>query len=132
MSKITRVEIIDETGRIFSRRNQHVDISMQDDGQTMKVFIKHQHIKEVSTVIELQSVAKVEISLALRLEWLNVNKAVKKNYVLEDLYDLAFNTPNDESFNNTDHIVISACRDEARNLHKYIKGLDVDMVQLHT
>ena len=40
MDKITRVEIIDETGRVFSRWNQHVDISMQDDGQTMKVFIK--------------------------------------------------------------------------------------------
>jgi hypothetical protein len=38
-SKITRFEVIDENGRVYTRRNCKVELSYQDDGRTLKVFI---------------------------------------------------------------------------------------------
>lgn len=37
--KITRFEVIDETGRALTRWNVSVMLSLQDDGRTLKVFI---------------------------------------------------------------------------------------------
>jgi len=37
--RVTRVEVIDETGRAYSRRNVYVRAMCQDDGRTLKLFI---------------------------------------------------------------------------------------------
>jgi hypothetical protein len=37
--KITRFEVIDENGRVCTRHNCNVELSYQDDGRTLKVFI---------------------------------------------------------------------------------------------
>jgi hypothetical protein len=42
--KVTRVEIIDENGRSYTNfdPNNKVELSFQDDGRTLKVFISNQ------------------------------------------------------------------------------------------
>ena len=37
---LTRIEVIDETGRAYVRRGVSVTLSYQDDGRTLKVFVK--------------------------------------------------------------------------------------------
>jgi hypothetical protein len=37
--RVTRVEVIDETGRAYSRWNVYVRAMCQDDGRTLKLFI---------------------------------------------------------------------------------------------
>ncbi len=37
--KVTRFEVIDKDGRAYVRRNVKVELSLQDDGRTLKVFI---------------------------------------------------------------------------------------------
>ena len=39
-SKVTRFEVIDENGRAYTNQNCKVELSYQDDGRTLKVFIK--------------------------------------------------------------------------------------------
>ncbi len=39
-SKVTRVEVVDETGRVYSKWNCSIELSYQDDGRTLKVFVK--------------------------------------------------------------------------------------------
>jgi hypothetical protein len=42
-SKVTRFEVIDENGRVYVKNslyNCHLELSYQDDGKTLKVFIK--------------------------------------------------------------------------------------------
>lgn len=39
MSAVTRIEVIDETGRVYVRWGVHVEVDMQDAGRTMKVFV---------------------------------------------------------------------------------------------
>jgi hypothetical protein len=39
-SKVTRLEVIDETGRVYSKWDCSVELSYQDDGKTLKVFVK--------------------------------------------------------------------------------------------
>ena len=39
ISKVTRFEVIDENGRVCTRHNCNVELSYQDDGRTLKVFI---------------------------------------------------------------------------------------------
>lgn len=38
--KVTRVEVIDETGRVFTRWNTSIELAYQDDGRTLKVFVQ--------------------------------------------------------------------------------------------
>ena len=38
--RLTRIEVIDETGRAYVRRGVSVTLSYQDDGRTLKVFVK--------------------------------------------------------------------------------------------
>ena len=40
-SKVIRVEVIDDTGRAYVNRNPDnvVEVQLQDDGKTLKVFI---------------------------------------------------------------------------------------------
>ena len=42
--KVTRVEVIDEDGRSYTNfdPNNKVELSFQDDGKTLKVFISNQ------------------------------------------------------------------------------------------
>jgi hypothetical protein len=40
MKEITRFEVIDETGRAYTRYNCHIELSVQDEGRTLKVFVK--------------------------------------------------------------------------------------------
>ena len=41
--EITRVEIIDSTGRAYTQYNvAEVQMSIQDDGRTMKIFLKNE------------------------------------------------------------------------------------------
>jgi hypothetical protein len=42
--KVTRVEVIDEEGRSYVNwdENNKVELSFQDDGKTLKVFISNQ------------------------------------------------------------------------------------------
>jgi hypothetical protein len=37
--RVDRFEVIDETGRLLTRRPVHVELSYQDDGRTLKVFL---------------------------------------------------------------------------------------------
>lgn len=37
--KLTRLEVIDETGRVLTRRPCAVELSVQDGGTTLKVFV---------------------------------------------------------------------------------------------
>jgi hypothetical protein len=37
---VTRFEVIDESGRVYIRLHTHVDVSLQDNNRTLKVFIK--------------------------------------------------------------------------------------------
>jgi len=39
-SKITRFEVIDEKGRVYTNNNCKIELSYQDDNRTLKVFIK--------------------------------------------------------------------------------------------
>ena len=38
-SKVTRFEVIDENGRVYTSKDCKVELSYQDDGRTLKVFI---------------------------------------------------------------------------------------------
>lgn len=40
---VTRFEVIDETGRVFTRWNTSIQLSYQDDGRTLKVFVEKSH-----------------------------------------------------------------------------------------
>ena len=39
-SKVTRVEVVDESGRVYSQWDCSVELSYQDDNRTLKVFVK--------------------------------------------------------------------------------------------
>jgi len=39
-SKVTRFEVIDENGRVYVAKDCKVELSYQDDGRTLKIFIK--------------------------------------------------------------------------------------------
>lgn len=41
--KITRFEVIDENGRVYVAKDCKVELSYQDDGKTLKVFIKNKN-----------------------------------------------------------------------------------------
>jgi hypothetical protein len=38
-SKVTRFEVIDENGRVYTKHNCTLELSYQDDSRTLKVFI---------------------------------------------------------------------------------------------
>jgi hypothetical protein len=38
-SKVTRFEVIDENGRVYTKHNSKIELSYQDDGRTLKVFV---------------------------------------------------------------------------------------------
>lgn len=38
--RVTRFEVIDEKGRAYVRWEARIELSYQDDGRTLKVFVK--------------------------------------------------------------------------------------------
>jgi hypothetical protein len=40
LAKVTRLEVIDETGRIVVKYDVKVKLDYQDDGRTLKVFVE--------------------------------------------------------------------------------------------
>jgi hypothetical protein len=40
LPNVTRIEVIDETGRVYVRRSVDVAISQQDNHRTLKIFVK--------------------------------------------------------------------------------------------
>lgn len=40
LSKVTRIEVIDEGGRAYTRWNVSLEESIQDDGRIMKIIVK--------------------------------------------------------------------------------------------
>lgn len=55
-NKVTRVEVIDHTGRAYTNWNVHnkVLISMQDDDRTLKIFIdrKEEEVEDESKEVQ--------------------------------------------------------------------------------
>lgn len=45
LDSITRFEVIDETGRVYSNRPCTVQVSIQDKGRTMKVFVNKRSVE---------------------------------------------------------------------------------------
>lgn len=39
IDKVTRFEVIDNDGRVYSKWDIQIDLSLQDDGRTLKVFV---------------------------------------------------------------------------------------------
>lgn len=39
LEKVTRLEIIDETGRAYVVNKAKLELSLQDDGKTLKIFV---------------------------------------------------------------------------------------------
>jgi hypothetical protein len=37
--KVTRLEVIDDTGRVYTKWNALIELSLQDAGRTLKVFV---------------------------------------------------------------------------------------------
>ena len=37
--RVTRVELVDEEGRVVIRHNVAVELAFQDDGRTLKIFV---------------------------------------------------------------------------------------------
>lgn len=46
LADVTRVEVIDETGRAYTRWRVSVELSTQDQGRTLKMFVKPAHQDE--------------------------------------------------------------------------------------
>jgi len=40
LDKITRFEVIDDTGRVYSKWDCSIEPRFQDDGRTLKIFVK--------------------------------------------------------------------------------------------
>lgn len=38
--KVTRFEVVDELGRAYTRLGVNIKLSLQDEGRTLKVFVK--------------------------------------------------------------------------------------------
>lgn len=39
LSRVTRFEVIDKSGRVYVRKQVKLEMSLQDDGRTLKVFV---------------------------------------------------------------------------------------------
>lgn len=42
--KVTRIEVIDETGRAYVRYGVRVELDLQDEGRTLKVLVKPEEV----------------------------------------------------------------------------------------
>lgn len=51
--KVARFEVIDETGRAMVKYGVSVKLSYQDDGRTLKVFLKDKNLEDKQNELEL-------------------------------------------------------------------------------
>jgi hypothetical protein len=57
--EVTRVEVITDDGREFVRYDCHnVQLSLQDDGRTLKVFLKQEQISEEENEVRFKECLK--------------------------------------------------------------------------
>ena len=57
--EVTRVEVITDDGREFVRHDCHnVQLSLQDDGRTLKVFLKQEQISEEENEVRFKECLK--------------------------------------------------------------------------
>lgn len=40
LSDVNRIEVIDKNGRVYVKYNKQVEVLLQDNGTTLKVFVK--------------------------------------------------------------------------------------------
>ena len=52
VSRVTRVEVIDENGRVYTRWNCGVEASLQDDGRTLKLFVKAMELAPAADAVD--------------------------------------------------------------------------------
>ncbi len=43
LENVTRIEVIDESGRAYSKWDCKVEVSVQDGGRTLKLFVENEH-----------------------------------------------------------------------------------------
>lgn len=48
LSAVTRLEVIDEVGRVYSRWDVRIDPELQDDGRTLKLFVSHRRPNDLA------------------------------------------------------------------------------------
>lgn len=58
--KVTRIEVIDENGRSYTNWSEYnsVELSIQDNGKTLKIFIKNDKPKSLSENKNLNETVK--------------------------------------------------------------------------
>jgi len=59
MKSITRLEVIDEKGRAYVNTNCEIELSEQDEGRTLKVFVKNRKEKKERTHLDLGKLMSV-------------------------------------------------------------------------
>ena len=47
LPKVTRLEVIDHTGRAYVIHNAHVELSYQDQARTLKIFVQPRKNEEI-------------------------------------------------------------------------------------
>ena len=65
-SKVTRFELITENGRSVVEYNCDVELSLQDDGQTLKVFVKRNKQDDIPTIEDLGDTTSQPIGFKFR------------------------------------------------------------------
>lgn len=50
LNKVTRFEVIDESGRLLVRYDIQLEAQVQDEGRTLKVFLKDNKPKEKESI----------------------------------------------------------------------------------
>jgi hypothetical protein len=51
LKKVTRIEVIDNSGRAYVSWDKNIEFSIQDNGRTLKIFIKPKNMKKLHEVI---------------------------------------------------------------------------------
>lgn len=52
VSRVSRLEVIDENGRVYSRWHCDVDPSLQDDGRTLKLFVRAVDVRTAEAAVD--------------------------------------------------------------------------------
>ena len=65
-SKVTRFELITENGRSVVEYNCEVELSLQDDGQTLKVFVKRREQDVIPTIEDLNDTTSQPVGFKFR------------------------------------------------------------------
>lgn len=65
-SKVTRFELITENGRSVVEYNCEVELSLQDDGNTLKVFLKRNNQEFIPVIEDLEDTRTYSIGFKFR------------------------------------------------------------------